>query len=217
MNIDNLFKQFSSLNVLIIGDVMIDSYLYGDVKRISPEAPVPVCEITRRENRLGGAANVALNIAALGAKPILCSVIGNDEHGKIFLELLKSNNLITEGILLSKRPTTIKTRVIGNKMQMLCLDEETTDYITKSEQDALISKIENIISNQNIHVIIFQDYDKGVITPKLISQIVPIATKKIFQLALILNIEIFLFITELRCLSLISKNLSKVWILTFLL
>lgn len=178
MNIDNLFKQFSSLNVLIIGDVMIDSYLYGDVKRISPEAPVPVCEITRRENRLGGAANVALNIAALGAKPILCSVIGNDEHGKIFLELLKSNNLITEGILLSKRPTTIKTRVIGNKMQMLRLDEETTDYITKSEQDALISKIENIISNQNIHVIIFQDYDKGVITPKLISQIVPIATKK---------------------------------------
>ena len=115
-----LFNSFNHLNVLIIGDVMVDSYLWGKVERISPEAPVPIVSVKNRENRLGGAANVALNIKALGANPILCSVIGNDQKGKEFIGLLQEQKMETSGIILSdRRITTTKFRVIGNKMQML--------------------------------------------------------------------------------------------------
>ncbi len=114
--INTLFNSFNTLKVLVIGDVMVDAYMWGDVERISPEAPVPVITINKRENRLGGAANVAMNLLAMGATPIICSVIGNDEKGKLFIELLKNKNLTTEGIIKSKnRHTTVKTRVIGSK------------------------------------------------------------------------------------------------------
>src|ERR1035437_2040329 len=102
-NIEQIFKSFNNLNVLIIGDVMIDTYMWGNVNRISPEAPVPIVSITKKENRLGGAANVALNIQAMGANPILCSVLGDDEGGKLFLGLLKKQTLSSEGILKSKK------------------------------------------------------------------------------------------------------------------
>src|SRR3982750_3699368 len=105
-----VFRSFSNLNALIIGDVMIDSYLWGKVSRISPEAPVPIVAISKKENRLGGAANVAINIQALGANPILCSVIGTDAEGKTFIDLLQKQGLMTEGIIQSAaRTTTVKT------------------------------------------------------------------------------------------------------------
>jgi rfaE bifunctional protein kinase chain/domain len=178
-----LFEQFSSLKVLIIGDVMIDAYLWGNVDRISPEAPVPIVHVNRRANRLGGAANVALNIKALGAEPIMCSVIGNDNQGNAFLDLLTDANISDAGIVKSKnRITTTKFRVIGNNAQMLRVDEEMDDELINEDQDLFIKRIKNIIENNKIDVVIFQDYDKGVIsksvfekTQKLISGKIPIA------------------------------------------
>jgi len=178
-----LFEQFSSLKVLIIGDVMIDSYLWGDVERISPEAPVPIVQVHRRANRLGGAANVALNIKALGAEPIMCSVIGNDKQADTFLDLLADENISDAGIVKSKdRVTTTKFRVIGNNAQMLRVDEEINDELLAENQKIFIERIKEILENNKIDVVIFQDYDKGVIsklvieeTQKLIAGRIPIA------------------------------------------
>lgn len=171
--INTIFSSFNNLKVLVIGDVMVDAYMWGDVERISPEAPVPVITINKKENRLGGAANVAMNLLSMGATPIICSVIGNDEKGKLFIELLKNKNLTTEGIIKSKnRHTTVKTRVIGSNHQMLRVDEEVETDITNSESKELLNRIIEILNNEKIDVIIFEDYDKGMITPDLIDKIV---------------------------------------------
>ena len=174
-----VFDKFNSLNILIIGDVMNDAYWWGGVNRISPEAPVPVCAVNDKESRLGGAANVALNIAAMGANPILCSVVGEDYQGHQLCELMEKQNMDTKGIVFSSnRPTTIKTRIIGNKTQMLRIDEETDVNISLSEEKVFVAKIEKIINTEKINAIIFQDYDKGVITEGVITKIIEIAKRK---------------------------------------
>ena len=171
--ISKLFDSFNDLNVLIIGDVMVDSYLWGDVDRISPEAPVPVVSITKRENRLGGAANVALNIKSMGANPILCSVVGDDAKGDEFIALLEKQQMEIAGILKSdKRITTTKFRVIGNNMQLLRVDEEIDDNLNSDDKGKLIDTFNEIIGKKKIDIIIFQDYDKGVIDEELISKVV---------------------------------------------
>lgn len=176
MDYKSIFENFNKLNVLIIGDVMIDSYQWGKVERISPEAPVPICSVAKTEHRLGGAGNVALNISAMGATPILCSVVGKDNNEEILLQLLAEHNMTAEGIVLSeKRPTTIKTRIIGNNMQMLRIDNETTKILDGEEENLLLNKITEIINNKKPDAIIFQDYDKGVITEKIIKQTVSLA------------------------------------------
>jgi rfaE bifunctional protein kinase chain/domain len=178
-SITEIFKSFNNLKVLVIGDVMIDSYTWGNVSRISPEAPVPVVSITKKENRLGGAANVALNIQALGATPILCSVIGNDSNGTLFLDLLKKQKLSTQGIIKDKqRITTVKTRIIAGNHQMLRVDEEIETDINNSTNQLLIKQIKNLIVKEKIDVIVFEDYDKGSITPSLIKEIVAFAKQK---------------------------------------
>jgi rfaE bifunctional protein kinase chain/domain len=177
--INELFAAFEKLNVLIIGDVMLDNYLWGKVDRISPEAPVPIVSIQEKESRLGGAANVAINIKALGANPILCSVIGNDINGRSFIELLQKIDLSADGIFQStERKTTVKTRVIGNNHQMLRVDEEQEDEIIASDRKQLLNRITNIISKKNIDVIIFEDYDKGVLGKSLIESVVKLARQK---------------------------------------
>lgn len=178
-HIRELFKSFNNLNVLVIGDVMIDNYVFGKVSRLSPEAPVPIVAVQSKEMRLGGAANVALNIQSLGAHPILCSVIGADAEGTAFLELLKKQKLSPKGILKSRnRPSTIKTRVIGNNHHLLRIDEESEESITPSETQNLLTLINYIIHHDKINVIIFEDYDKGVITPKLIQKVIELAKPK---------------------------------------
>jgi len=177
--IRELFKSFANLNVLIIGDVMIDNYIWGKVNRLSPEAPVPIVSVQQKEMRLGGAANVALNIQALGANPILCSVIGADLEGNAFLDLLKKQKLSPKGILKSRqRPTTIKTRIIGNNHQLVRVDEESEGDITPNETQNLLTLINYIIHHDKIDVIIFEDYNKGLITPKLIQKVVELAKQK---------------------------------------
>lgn len=178
-HIRELFKSFANLNVLIIGDVMIDNYVWGKVNRLSPEAPVPIVSVQQKEMRLGGAANVALNIQALGANPILCSVIGADLEGTAFLDLLKKQKLSPKGILKSRqRPTTIKTRIIGNNHQLVRVDEESEEDISPNETQNLLTLINYIIHHDKIDVIIFEDYNKGLITPKLIQKVVELAKQK---------------------------------------
>lgn len=178
-HIREIFRSFNNLNVLIIGDVMIDSYMWGKVNRISPEAPVPIVTVHKKEKRMGGAANVALNVQALGANPILCSVVGIDLEGQTFLDLLKAQKLSQKGILKSRtRITTEKTRVIGNSHQLIRVDEESDEDITPSETQQLLTLISYIIQHDKIDVIIFEDYNKGLITPKLISKVVELARSK---------------------------------------
>jgi len=177
--ITNLFSNFNQLKALVIGDVMIDSYFFGKVDRISPEAPVPVVAVENKERRLGGAANVALNIQALGATPILCSVIGDDSDSVLFDELLSKSNLSNKGIIKSSnRITTVKTRVIGNKNQVLRVDSEDDSPLLAEETDQLITKITSLINQHKINVVIFEDYDKGVITPELIKDVVNLCNPK---------------------------------------
>jgi len=176
--ITGLFKKFEQLNILIIGDVMIDAYLWGEVDRISPEAPVPIVAVKKRANRLGGAANVALNIKAMGANPILCSVVGHDEKADTFLGLMDKRAMVTGGILKSKkRLTTTKFRVIGNNTQMLRVDEEMENPLSNKDQKEFTNLIETIFTQYRIDGVIFQDYDKGVITPALIKKVSTLADK----------------------------------------
>ena len=177
--VDKLIKDFKDKNILIIGDVMVDSYIWGKVNRISPEAPVPVVSITSRENRLGGAANVALNIKALGANPIICSVIGKDSKGEIFTSLLHKRNMTNEGIVKTiNRKTTSKTRIISIDQQLMRVDEEDTCFLEKETEMILLNKIKDISEKSKIDAIVFQDYDKGVINKSLICSVVSFANKK---------------------------------------
>ena len=178
-SIKKIFDSFNNLNVLVIGDVMMDAYTWGNVSRISPEAPVPIVSITKKENRLGGAANVALNVQAMGANPILCSVIGDDATGKVFLELLKKQKLSAKGILKDKqRITTVKTRVIAGNHQMLRVDEEIETDLHLQINTALVKQIKALAINEKADVIVFEDYDKGCITPELITEIISFAKAK---------------------------------------
>ena len=176
LDLDKLFANFTRQKILIIGDVMIDSYLWGRVRRISPEAPVPVVSDIAGEKRLGGAANVALNIKAMGAVPILCSVIGSDIRGQEFLSLLSEQNLSDVGILVDQeRMTTQKTRIISGNQHLLRVDEETDLPVSPWAGEKMFEFISSFIEDKNIHSIIFQDYDKGVVTTDLIDQVVTLA------------------------------------------
>lgn len=171
--LQSVFNSFNNQRVLIIGDVMIDSYLWGKVERISPEAPVPILNITKREDRLGGAANVALNIKSLGATPILCAVIGKDQHQTLFKKLLKEAELSDIGILEDEnRRTSVKTRLLGHHQHLFRIDDEDDSLLSPTLNEHLIQKIVAILHQEKITVIIFEDYDKGVIQQTLIDAVV---------------------------------------------
>ncbi len=155
---------------------MVDAYLFGAVHRISPEAPVPVVSVTGRDNRLGGAANVALNLSSLGVRPILCSIVGDDEKGRLFIDLMRESGLSTEGIICStERKTTCKTRIIAGTQHTLRVDDEICTPIENKIENELVSRVADIVANTKIDAIIFEDYDKGVLTPQVISSIIEIA------------------------------------------
>lgn len=177
MNYKELFDKFNGLRVLVIGDVMMDAYVLGKVTRISPEAPVPIISLENEEERIGGAGNVALNLVALGAKPIIATAVGTDSNGEKLSNLLKSNGISIDGVIYSEnRKTTVKTRVISNKQHLLRIDSEDTYPISKIEEDQLINRIENLIK-LGLEAIIFEDYNKGVLTENLISKVIDLAQK----------------------------------------
>ncbi|WP_375580321.1 bifunctional ADP-heptose synthase [Marivirga tractuosa] len=170
-SIPDLFKAFQKLKVLVIGDVMIDAYIWGTVSRISPEAPVPVVNVKNREKRMGGAANVALNLQSLGAEPILCAVLGDDEEANIFEDLLEKRNITAKGIIRSKdRITTIKERVLSGSQHLLRVDSESLEPLNSSEENLLSQKILELIPE--VDVVVFEDYDKGTINAQIIQDTV---------------------------------------------
>lgn len=170
MDINQIFDAFNSLRILVIGDVMLDSYVWGKVERISPEAPVPVVNVHQREYRLGGAGNVLLNVQSLGAQAIICTVIGNDGPGDLLEKSLREKGLNCEGLIRSdERITTIKERIIAGSQQVVRIDTETDKPISQLESARLIATAKELIPS--CHVVIFEDYDKGVLTSDNIAEI----------------------------------------------
>lgn len=164
---------------MIIGDAMVDSYLWGKVDRISPEAPIPIVTVTKQENRLGGAGNVSLNIQALGANPTLVSIIGDDEKGRTFEELMEANNLTNDGIFVDgDRMTTLKTRIISGGQQISRVDQEVSFLISPELEQKIYDKVCAIMERDRIDIVIFVDYDKGLITPWLIKNVIELAKSK---------------------------------------
>lgn len=170
----DIFSKFKDLNVLIIGDVMVDAYIWGTVNRISPEAPVPVVSVEKRDFRLGGAANVALNILSLGAKPILCALAGKDSQGERLVALLREKGMSEEGIVMTpERPTTVKARVIAAHQHVVRIDDESDEEATHDEEEALIARIRKLLPT--CQVVIFEDYDKGTLTQRVIEETMVLA------------------------------------------
>jgi D-glycero-beta-D-manno-heptose-7-phosphate kinase len=168
---DHLFTEFTRKKVLIVGDVMIDSYVWGKVNRISPEAPIPVLSAQENENRLGGAANVALNIQSLGAEPVLCATIGSDPPADQFLQIMQKRGMATDGILQScDRITTVKERFIAGSQQLLRVDSEIDHLLNTQDTGRLLESIVHHLSEAD--VVLFQDYDKGVLHPELIDKVI---------------------------------------------
>lgn len=175
-SIEEIFEAFNKLKVLIIGDVMVDSYLWGKVDRISPEAPVPIVHVHKRESRLGGAGNVAINIHALGASPVICSVIGEDEDAKTIFSNFESLGISTSGIITSpSRITTVKHRILSGSQHMLRIDSENDHPLEVQEEKLLWEKIKEILPD--CQAVIFEDYDKGTITDNIIHSTIELANK----------------------------------------
>ncbi len=170
---------FEGLTVLVIGDVMLDAYFEGPTDRISPEAPVPVVNVDHREKRPGGAANVALNVRALGAKPVICSVIGDDQEGKEFQELMAKSGSDTMGLIESgTRRTTVKTRIISQGQQLMRVDEEDAQELSDDELQHLLQRIQDAFDQLSPDAVIFEDYNKGVLTDELIPRVVKLAEEQ---------------------------------------
>lgn len=173
MDFEQLFRNFANSKIAVVGDVMLDTYLFGKVERISPEAPVPVVAVQRKEQRIGGAGNVALNTVALNAKTFIISVIGGDDDGKQLASLYSSQNIDTTYLITSgNRITTNKIRILGGNQQMMRLDTETIKDISTEEEDLLLDQIRRCIAVEHPDVLIFEDYNKGVLTPRIISEVI---------------------------------------------
>ena len=168
---EELFNDFNSLKIGVIGDVMLDTYIWGKVDRISPEAPVPIVSLHHKEQRIGGAGNVALNCSSLGAKVFMLGVMGDDDEAVQLEQLLKENLIDTTGLIKStKRTTTNKTRIISRNQQMLRFDAEITNDLNRDEETTLLKQLSNFIEHEDPNILIFEDYNKGILTEKIIEE-----------------------------------------------
>jgi len=174
-----LFKKFNSLKVGVVGDVMLDTYMWGNVDRISPEAPVPIVSLKNKEQRIGGAGNVALNIQSLGAKAFVVSVMGNDEEAQKLCDLFSSEKISTEYcVRSSERITTNKTRVISRNQQMMRLDSEITKDLEGADQEKLVELFETFVKREKPDIVILEDYNKGVLTEAVIRVVISVCKKE---------------------------------------
>jgi D-glycero-beta-D-manno-heptose-7-phosphate kinase len=172
MDFDQLFSRFSGLKAAVVGDVMLDTYWWGHVERISPEAPVPVVSLDRSELRIGGAGNVALNLVSLGVQTSIFSVIGEDDPGKELDNLLRNSGIDTRYLVTRPgRRTTNKTRIISRNQHMLRLDSETTADLDIASEEALISQVRDFVLTEKPAMLIFEDYNKGVLTGRVIREL----------------------------------------------
>ncbi|MEP0986359.1 bifunctional ADP-heptose synthase [Ekhidna sp.] len=181
-SIEEVFEAFKGKTVLVVGDVVVDYYLRGNVSKISKEAPVPVLTLEKRERRLGGAANVAMNIRALGATPILCSVVGDDPDGEAFEQLLEYEKMPNKGIIRSQnRVTTTKLRITSGLQHLIRVDNEDVHPLVDLDQKSLLHHIKNLLDECDL--VIFEDYDKGTINPKVIKETIKLANEKNIPIA----------------------------------
>ena len=175
---DKLFHQVKQLKVAVIGDVMLDTYWWGNVDRISPEAPVPVVAVSKREQRIGGAGNVALNVHSLGASVSMISVLGKDEDAERLTKLMEGNGIQTKYLVHSEhRITTNKIRIISRNQHMMRLDAELSEDLIAKDEDRLLYAFENYIAAENPDVVIMEDYNKGVLTENVIKRIISLCKK----------------------------------------
>jgi len=178
MNFEALFSNFSNIKVAVVGDVMLDTYWWGQVDRISPEAPVPIVALNKKEQRIGGAGNVALNTTSLGAETFIISVIGKDEDGKQLTQLYQQNNINTSYLVTSdQRITTNKTRVVCRNQQMMRLDAEITHDLNEQEEMFLLEQVKRCFHDNKPDILIFEDYNKGVLTERTIHEITALCKK----------------------------------------
>ena len=178
MNDNALTDRFAGKKILVLGDVMLDRYMYGSVNRISPEAPVPVMDLETVDNRLGGAGNVAINLHALGCIPVICGLVGNDPEGKTVANEFEANQLETTGLLWSSdRRTTLKTRVIAHGQHLIRVDREDTFPLTAREESGIRHFLENALSDGGYSALVFQDYNKGLLNPSLIRWTITLCKK----------------------------------------
>lgn len=178
MDTEKIIKDLASLKVAVIGDVMLDTYCWGKVDRISPEAPVPVVVLGKKEYRVGGAANVALNTVAMGAATYIFSVIGDDDDGQRLKQLLNEANIHTEHMVLdTDRFTTNKTRIISRNQQMLRMDAEVTTDISHETEEKLLQQLQQFIKAASPQVVILEDYNKGVLTTRVITETIRICNE----------------------------------------
>lgn len=178
-HMNGVFRKFRNTRILVVGDVIVDQYIWGNVQRISPEAPVPVVDVVGENLLLGGAANVAHNIASLGGKVFISGVVGRDEMGGVLVREMKEKGLHTEGLIIDdERPTVVKTRVIAHSQQVVRFDKEDRSVISRRIQRSLLKQVEDCLPN--IKAVIISDYCKGTVTKSLVRQVMKIAGSKVF-------------------------------------
>jgi rfaE bifunctional protein kinase chain/domain len=178
VDFDKLFETFEGIKIGVLGDVMLDTYWWGHVERISPEAPVPIVALEKKEYRIGGAGNVALNLSCLGAQVSIISVIGNDEEGVALKGLFSSNKINTDYLLQNpSRITTSKSRIIARNQQMMRLDSEITADLSLQDEELLLQKVELFISSQKPSALILEDYNKGVLTENVITKVIELCKR----------------------------------------
>ncbi len=171
-----LVEKFKGKTIAVVGDVMLDRYFWGSVSRISPEAPVPVIDLEKETFHLGGAANVAANLKSLGLEPLLCGMLGNDRSGKNFVDICNEIGVNPMGLFVDiNRQTTVKTRIIGNYQHIARLDRESRKPISEEGEKFIINSLKSM---KNLDGIIFEDYDKGTISPSLIREIIHFAKQE---------------------------------------
>ena len=181
-SIEDVFEAFKNKTVLVVGDVVVDYYMRGKASKISKEAPVPVLTLEKKESRLGGAANVSMNLRALGATPILCSVVGDDPDGEAFEQLLDYENMPNKGIIRSQnRVTTTKLRITSGLQHLIRVDNEDVHPLIDLDQKSLLHHIRNLLDECDL--VIFEDYDKGTINPEVIEQTIKLAKDKNIPIA----------------------------------
>lgn len=201
----NLISKFRKQKILVVGDVMVDKFVWGKVSRISPEAPVPVVEVTRESHAFGGSGNVANNLTSLGAQVYLVGVIGNDIVGEQLKNDLINKNILVDGIICdSSRPTSIKTRIIAQHQQVVRVDKEVKGVFSREIENKLVSKIEEIIKDSDAMII--SDYGKGVISQPILKKAISLAHKQGIPITVDPKIEHFLNYKRVSC---ITPNLSE--------
>jgi rfaE bifunctional protein kinase chain/domain len=166
-----VLRQADGLRAVVIGDVMMDKYVYGTVDRISPEAPVPIVNLHHTDIKAGGAANVAVNLAAWGCRTALIGLVGNDDHARTLTGLLEQENIQHAWIVSQGRPTTVKTRVVASSHHLLRIDEESSAYLTGDEEKMAEATIRSYLSQFDPQLVIIEDYNKGLLTPNIIATI----------------------------------------------